>query len=90
MFVFLIKGKGSKGLLYQLDLQSLRDNVTLEPWAAGAQGLCVFLRLPYDAAPQKATRESQLWENCKRERQDELLGLQKSCQKAFPFYALSH
>lgn len=30
-----------------------------------------------------ATRESQLWENCKRERQDELLGLQKSCQKPF-------
>lgn len=30
-----------------------------------------------------AVRESQLWENCKRERQDELLGLQKSCQKPF-------
>lgn len=30
-----------------------------------------------------ATRESQLWENCKRERQDELMGLQKSCQKPF-------
>lgn len=31
-----------------------------------------------------ATRESQLWENGKRERQDELVGLQKSCQKPFP------
>lgn len=30
-----------------------------------------------------ATQESQLWENYKRERQDELLGLQKSCQKPF-------
>lgn len=30
-----------------------------------------------------AVWESQLWENCKRERQDELLGLQKSCQKPF-------
>lgn len=30
-----------------------------------------------------ATRESQLWENCKRERQDELLGPQKSRQKPF-------
>lgn len=30
-----------------------------------------------------AVRESQLWENCKRERQDELVGLQKSCQKPF-------
>lgn len=30
-----------------------------------------------------AVWESQLWENCKRERQDELLGRQKSCQKPF-------
>lgn len=40
--------------------------------------VCIWFRV-FSAA----VRESQLWENCKRERRDELLGLLKSCQKPF-------